>query len=243
MFVCDGKEGKRYPMVDSPIFSPDGQSLAHSGWSLKPVPPEPATNLVIFVIRDEKEVAQIVRGSPLLAFSPDGRVLACGHSGGSMYRFGDKSERLATGYTSAGAPVFSLDSRHIAYAIGKDMKWRVCVDDKSLSGVYDPEEVLMRTGTLGSSTRMLFDPPGFSADGQHVFAKGFRGPLASRPAAARSHFIVCDGIEGPSHDGLWIPEDFKNHARRLRYVVQDGERLRLMEMAWPKDRSWQDAVE
>ncbi len=96
---------------------------------------------------------------------------------------------------------------------------------------------------------MTLDMPGFSADGQHVFAKGFRGqppnrsPFGNRARNDRRYFIVCDGIEGPSHDGLWLPEDSRNHAKRLRYVVQDGDRLRLMEMAWPKDRTWQDAVD
>jgi hypothetical protein len=240
--VCDGKEGKRYPKVFSPIFSPDSQSLAYWAWSVKPVFPDPATNLIMYVIRDEKELAQL-RGEPRLAFSPDSRILACGTYGGEMYRFGDKSERLTTGYESASAPVFSPDGQHIAYAIGKGMKWRLCVNGKSLSGTFDPEDGEFWEGFDSGGFEMILDSPGFSADGQHVFAKGFRGPLGGRTRDNSHHFIVCDGIEGPSHDGLWIPEDFKNHAKRLRYVVQDGERLRLVELAWPKDRSWQDAVE
>jgi hypothetical protein len=114
------------------------------------------------------------------------------------------------------------------------------VDGKSLSGTFDPAAGLLANG---SGFRMvLLDLPGFSADGRHVFIKGFRGALESRAQGARD-FIVCDGIEGPSHDGLWIPDEFKNHAKRLRYVVRDDDRLRLMEWAWPKDRTWQDAVE
>jgi hypothetical protein len=242
MLVCDGKEGKSFPKVFSPIFSPDSQSLAYWAWSVKPVFPDPAPNLVMFVIRDEKEVAQM-RGEPRLAFSPDSRILGCGTHSGEMYRFGDKSERLTTGYESASAPVFSPDGQHIAYAAGKGMKWRLCVNGKSLSGTFDPEDGEFWSGFDSGGFRMILDPPGFSADGQHVLAKGFRGPLASRARGDRKHFIVCDGIEGPSHDGLWIPEDFRNHAKRLRYVVQDGERLRLMELAWPKNRTWQDAIE
>jgi hypothetical protein len=63
------------------------------------------------------------------------------------------------------------------------------------------------------------------------------------PPGNREHFIVCDGFEGPSHEDLWIPGDFRNHAKRLRYVVRDGERVRLMESAWPEPMTWQDAVE
>ena len=68
-------------------------------------------------------------------------------------------------------------------------------------------------------------------------------PPAGLPPGNREHFIVCDGFEGPSHEGLWIPEDFRNHANRLRYLVRDGERVRLMEFAWPEAMTWQDAVE
>jgi WD40 repeat protein len=240
LVVCDGKEGRRYADVRDPVFSPDGKSLAYWAFSAPRTSPGPVPSLVIW---DEKEVAQL-RGEPRLTFSPDSRVLACGNSGGEMYRFGDKSDHLATSDDSASRPVFSPDSQHLAYAIGKDMKWRLCVDGKNLSGTFDPENAVSYiSGFSGDRTRMLLDSPGFSADGQHVFAKGFRGPPAILPPANRSYFIVCDGIEGPRHDGLWLPEDFRNHSKRLRYVVQDGDRLRLMEWTWPKDRTWQDAVE
>jgi len=42
---------------------------------------------------------------------------------------------------------------------------------------------------------------------------------------------------------VWIPGDFQNHAKRLRYVVRDGAGIRLVEVPWPEPLSWQDAVE
>jgi hypothetical protein len=240
MVVFDGKEGRRYPEAFYPIFSPDGKSLAY--WA------RTADRKTNYVIWDEKEVAQMA-GEPALVFAPDGRSLACSLYKGELYRIGQRVERLAAGYDRASPPVVSPDGKHIACTFGKEMKWRVCVDGKSLSGRYDPEVVKNWDGPSGGGSEMILDSPGFSADGQHVFVNGFRGPPANRspfanPARVKGqHFIVCDGIEGSPHEELWIPEDFKNHAKRLRYVVRDGDRLRLMEWAWLKDRTWQNAVE
>ena len=88
--------------------------------------------------------------------------------------------------------------------------------------------------------------PGFSADGRHLFFKGTRG------ARRRNHrqFIVCDGVEGPAHaverrasDAVWIPKDFRNYPKRLRYVVRDKNHVRLVEFAWPGSLTWKDAIE
>ncbi len=236
MVVCDGKEGPRYPEVFYPVFSSDGKSLAY--WTRN------ADRKKYSIIRDGKEVAQ-PGGEPRLAFSPDGRALACAtYSGGELCRIEKEIEVLATGHDNASGPVFSPDGRHIACALGKDMRWWVCVDGKGLAGQYDPEMVKHWSGPSGGGTSMTLESPGFSADGRHVYWKGFRGrPGGTGPPGNREHFIVCDGFEGPSHEGLWIPTGFKNHAKRLRYVVRDGDRVRLMETAWPEAMTWQDAVE
>jgi hypothetical protein len=233
LVVCDNQESKlTYPENFYPLFSPDSKSLAY--WARS------ADRKTYYVIWNDQEMAQM-KGEPQLTFSPDGKSLACATYQGEMYRFGEKGERLAAGFEAASKPVFSPDGRHIAYAVGKEKKWRIAVDNNAFSGSYDPEKVLHWDGPAGGGSRMTLDAPGFSADGKHVYAKGFRGTL--QPRAPKSYFILCDGIEGPSHDGLWFPPDFQNHAKVLRYVVMDGEQARLMEWAWPKDKTWQDALE
>jgi len=235
MLICDGKQWHGYAKVFYPMFSPDSNSLAC--WARS------ADGKQCFVLRDGKQIAQM-SGEPRLTFSPDGKVLACSTWNGSeLYRLVEKAELLATGYDCASQPVFSPDGRHIACALGKDMRWWVCVDGNNLAGRYDPENVKHWDGPTGGGTSMSLNSPGFSADGRHVYWKGFRGPPGNLPPGNREHFIVCDGFEGPPHEDLWIPEDFRNHAKSLRYVVRDGENVRLMEFAWPEPMTWRDAVE
>jgi hypothetical protein len=138
-----------------------------------------------------------------LAFSPDSQILGCGTYGGEMYRFGNnQNERLAGGFEAASKPVFSLDSKHIAFAVGKDMKWHLSVDGKSLTGRYDPAFVVAGDGPGGDV--MILDPPGFSADGKHVFAIGYRAVKQEKGLPIKLYLIICDGMQGPTHDRLWL---------------------------------------
>ena len=232
MVVCDGKEGTAYPEVFYPIFSPDGKSMAY--WARS------ENRKKYHVILNGKEVAQ-PSGEPRLAFSPDSRVLACGtYSRGEVYRFGEKTEQLATDCDCSSKVVFSPDSRHVAYTRGKNMKWWVCVDERSMMQKQDPAHVINWDGPAGGGTSMILDAPGFSADGQHVFFKGFHKEAGN--TGTGSAMMVCDGFEGPAHQTLWIPTDYANHAKRLRYVVLDEQHVRLMELPMLETMTWQDAV-
>lgn len=231
MVVCDGKEGKAYDDVFYPLFSPNSKSLAY--WT------RTANRKTVSVVWDEKVVGRMT-GEAKLTFSPDSRHLAWGTHDGEVYRCGKTATRIASGHDTASRPVFSPDGKHVAYAAGKDLTWGVYVDDQALRGRYDAPRVLNWDGPRGGGTSMILrDLPGFSADGRHIFFKGTRG-VARRN---RQQFIVIDGIEGPAHDAVWIPEDFKSYPRRLRYVVRDGTHVRLVEMAWPESLTWQDAIE
>jgi hypothetical protein len=58
----------------------------------------------------------------------------------------------------------------------------------------------------------------------------------------RSHAMVVDGATRPDHAGLWVPSDFQNSPKRLRYVARDRDRLRLVETYWPDETTWEKAV-
>jgi hypothetical protein len=79
--------------------------------------------------------------------------------------------------------------------------------------------------------------PAFSADGRHIFFHG--GRLVGK---TNRRFMVIDGVARPEHDDLWVPADFANYPKTLRYVVRDGDRLRLVETYWPEDTTWEKAV-
>ena len=227
----DGKEGKAYDDVFYPLFSPNSKSLVY--WT------RTADRKTVSVVWDEKVVGRMT-GEAKLAFSPDSRQLAWGTHNGEVYRCGKTATRIASGHDTASVPVFSPDGKHVAYAAGKDLTWGVYVDNQALRGRYDPKNVWHWSGPGGGGTKMsLKDTPGFSADGRHIFFKGTRGAARRN----RKQFIVIDGIEGPPHDAVWIPDDFKSYPKRLRYVVRDGTRVRLVEMAWPEPLTWQDAIE
>ena len=85
---------------------------------------------------------------------------------------------------------------------------------------------------------MILDKPAFSADGKHLFFKGERKTEGGTP----KRFIVCDGVEGPQHDFLWILKDYEAYPDRLRYVMADDEKAWLVEVDWPKGLDWTNGL-
>ena len=80
---------------------------------------------------------------------------------------------------------------------------------------------------------------GFSPDSEHL---GF--------AVARGgkKLLVCDGIEGPEHDEILIPERFADVPGKLRYVTIDAGKetgtkdFYLVEVDWPAGLNWQNRL-
>ena len=85
---------------------------------------------------------------------------------------------------------------------------------------------------------MMLDKPAFSADGKHLF---FKGERKLRPKTNK-RFMVCDAVEGPQHEFLWIPKDFQAYPDRLRYIVADEGEAWLVEVEWPKDLDWTNGL-
>jgi hypothetical protein len=133
--------------------------------------------------------------------------------------------------------VISPDGKHIAYAVAHGEQWNLVIDDKPLPQVYDADNVMtFRAPTpAGGGVIVTLTAPGFSADGRHIFARGYnRSPQKT--------FMAIDGVARPAHANVWIPRDMENFPKVLRYVVRDGDRLRLVETYWPEDRTWEDAA-
>lgn len=235
VIVHDGKEGKAYDEVLHPMFAPKGNNLAY--WTRS------SDNSTYNIVFNERVVVEM-KSEPQLRFSCDGKKLAWGSwSGESVsYYDGQTVTQVASGYDAASKPTFSRDGRHLCYAAGKDFKYRIYVDKQPVSDIYDATDIIHFCGFTDGRPDMrvmiLRQPVSFSADGRHVYYVGTR----DEDHRSSKQFILCDGFEGPEHDAIWIPDHYKNHADRLRYVARDGTTVRLMEYRWPQTLTWQDAA-
>lgn len=52
---------------------------------------------------------------------------------------------------------------------------------------------------------------------------------------------AADGIPGPTHSRITVPRQFEKTPGKLRYVAMDLTLVTLVEVDWPKGRSWKDA--
>ena len=193
-----------------------------------------------------------------LVFSPDSKRFAYGATRDDedfLVLDGRELKKYAAGESCCRGVynlVFSPDSRHVAYVVlHKDHRTAVCVDDKQI-GVYGPMPGLVfssdgklafsaddrqggiiwcdgrvsRSWGTGSELR-------FSANGRHLTFVARRGGKAS---------MVCDGTPGPPHDSVYWPPESRRTDDVLRYVVRDGERQTLVEVAWPAGRDWTNGL-
>jgi hypothetical protein len=224
--VLDGVEGAEYPNLGDRIcFSPDSRSLVYS------VVKDKAVNSC-YVVND-KEFTLDGRGWTA-DFSPDGKQLVYYVAGGLMRL------DLATGKsfrvpTPEGKhcvlPVFSPDGDHVAVVVSADpLRW--AIDGKYIQQPFKGDCVNDVADILRSC------PLSFSADGRHVFVRG----VHIYPGNKYKRFMIIDGEARPEHDDLWIPDDFAQYPKSLRYVVRDGKSLRLVETYWPEDMTWEKAA-
>jgi hypothetical protein len=166
-----------------------------------------------------------------------GGVLVAVLDGKEVSRF-EVSE--ADAWVAMSTCALSPDGKHIAWAAHNGREWYVAVDGKALPQVYYTDAVISvnRPGAgpgVGAEKQAYLSAPAFSADGRHVF---FR----VRISEGFKRLMVIDGIARPKYNEVWIPRDFQNYPKALRYVVRDGDRLRLVETYWPEDTTWRKAV-
>jgi DNA-binding beta-propeller fold protein YncE len=238
--VCDGQEGPGYESISFIHFSADSSNLAYLATSF-----ERKSSVIVW---NGKEIYHSAQGR-FLHFAPGGQKLLLTTAEGDVFLVDPKTGKADRTIAAAGRDptglVFSPDGKHIAMAAGlggqEVMKWRALVDGKVLGSPYDADNVMFWDGPKGGGNILQLDAPGFSADGRHVFVRGFKGSFGVH-APDRRAFMVVDGQARPEHNELWIPQGFHTNPERLRYVVRDGDRLRLVETYWPEDMTWEKAV-
>ena len=229
---------------DGPAFSPDGKHVACIA----------KTDGKIVMVLDGKSVGTGEEISHPL-FSPDSERMAyISHKGKQWFIVYDGEESPPYDYLEGYRRVFSPDSKHLAY-IGwrgwrgmtdealeewsrRGAKWVLVCDGRSAPAV-----------TWQGGRYTWPQTPVFSPDSRHLAWFATRG---------KDQFVVVDGIEGPKHAFVRIPQKYcwlegkaitpgvdpaptdKNGT--LRYVVGDGKEAWLVEVDWPKDLDWTNGL-
>jgi len=171
-------------------------------------------------------------------FSPDGKRLAFRAQlgpelGGRNFIVCDGRALRSYDWVCWRHHVFSPDSRHLAYIAWRGTKgpapaewhgtkWFVVCDGREGPPVdwknrYAWPQV-----------------PVFSPDSRHLAYFATRGD---------KQFIVIDGVEGPRHVFVRIPDKPCEVEGKLRYAVGDGKQAWLLEVDWPKDLDWTNGLD
>jgi len=207
--MLDGNMGKSYKRIGGQVFSPDSK---HIGYIVE-------SGGKRFVVVDDKEGKQYDDiGKETLVFSPDSsRVAYTGVSAAA----GTECCVVADGvegkwYPAADKPIFSPDSKHVAYYTGSEYG-KTMTGPKMVSGkgviVVDDKEVRQ------------FDEVGdlvFSPDSAH---------WACIIMVGKQYLVVQDGVDGKPYDWIMGPPIFSPDSKHMayiagsegkRFVVQDG---------------------
>jgi hypothetical protein len=135
--VVDGKEGKTYSEIAplSLTFSPDSKRIAYAAANvIKAANTNLANWLVVIDGAEGKEYSTITETNIAIAFSPDSAHIAyCAFSQSVMTGQGvvvkDGVEGKSYGQ-SPEPPIFSPDSKHLAYIIRPTPQWVIAVDSR-----------------------------------------------------------------------------------------------------------------
>lgn len=243
--VVDGKAGPDAAAVKDPVFSPDGRRLAYA-----------FCQAGRWFVLCGKEQAGPLGDVGALAFSPDGKLTFPAQLGNAGWFILSGGKKEPT-FDEVSDPVFSHDGRRMAYGAKDKGKWSLVCGEKQ-PGAYDAIDTLsfsLDGGHLafrakrgekflvvcdGRETAPFDDVVwlGFSPDGRH---------LAAVVRTPGGYVMLCDGISGPPHAKVLVPGRFDDLAGKLRYIAMDRAKdspdldASLVEVDWPKGRTWEDA--
>ncbi len=197
--VCDGVEGPRLTQLHKPLrFSADGARFAYAGGL-----PEGGQ---CYVIDGETFGPYEAAAMGTLDFSGDGkRTIYAARAEGQSRVYLDGQPQAA--YERIHAPVaFSPDGKRHLYKGRRGDKWVVVVDGKEM-GEYDDTAK---------------DHPVFSPDSRRVACHACTGPWEGG-----EHFVVVDGVRGPSYDAIGTLS-FSPDGKRMAYEARRGDKWRAV---------------
>jgi len=224
--VVDGKKGKAlWDFCQYGVFSDDGKHFVY------------VASLAgrYSVIKDGKKIGEYA-GAWRPMFSPDGKRLAYTiQKGLGMALVVDGVE----GPTLPGLKSvdFSPDGKHVWTRAFTAWGWRWDEHGEFHAETGDEErqgeECLLVDGMRGKGYDSVQPSGGFTKDSRHLYYAAER---------EKKRFAVVDGVEGPRHERVYLPDGGETEKGTLRYVVQDGEEVWLVEVAWPEGLDWRNGM-
>ena len=167
-----------------------------------------------FIICDKKKVSGPLSDVSAPVWSPNSKKLTYAAMMGGRW-FVMQGKKREGPFSRVGVMAFSNRGEHLAYAIQKGSEWLLVCDRKE--------------GPKYEEIHWI----GFSKSEQH---------LACAVEKGNKWLMVMDGIEGPGHDRIYIPERAAG-VKNVCYVVVDDGEARLVEVPWPANTDWTNALE
>ena len=236
--MIDGRRGPFFRQVLGPVFMPSSKSFIY-----------PAQAKVKWSVVGWTEDAGAWEEMGDVVLSTDGSRIA--FRARSANRWAVVSGKPGPGFDEVSDPVFSLDGSRLAYRAREANAWYLVRDGKKGPGyvavgnpVFSPDASHVAFTASADGKDLLvsdgreipLDGPidwfAFSPDSKH---------FAALARAGESMRMSLDGRLAPVHQQILVPSRWDTVPGKARYVAIDKNDASLVEVDWPKDRTWEDA--